>query len=369
MGPEVNCTAQLDFCSKAITVACGNVYNNQTTVGAENILSSTDYLSCMDSDPRYTFNGPERIYKVVLDNAGDLQVGMEILDKGVDLDLFLLDNYCQVVTCLEKNIEDNSDSVYTYLQEELLAGTYYVVIDGYQSSIQGRFNINFACKSLDCGTPPLLNAGVEYFGNTNNHSNNISIYRPKNGTDPKPKFNIFGPEAIHKISLKSRQEIIISFNRSNGNLLLFLIESNCDKNACVELVQAGSAGSIVVKYTLDPGDYYFVIDGLSGAAGAYSINYQINQTTSVTEHPWNSLINVSPNPTSGRFKVTLDLPTNALIQPEVINNLGETITNLSLYQIQRGSFEINLQTFSPGIYFVKLNFSEGSIIKRIVLTQ
>ena len=91
--------------------------------------------------------------------------------------------------------------------------------------------------------------------------------------------------------------------------------------------------------------------------------------TSTQDHPWTSLVKIAPNPTNGLLNVYLDLPQFVSIQPEVISPLGVTVIKLPRQQLQKGSFEVNLENHPSGVYFLKLNLIESTIIKRILLVH
>ena len=343
-GPEPGCgTTQTNFCTKATKVACGIDYPNQTTVGAGNALNRTNYAAC--SPPNYPFDGPERVYEITLNQAGELQVGVEILDAGVDLDLFLLGDNCQTITCLAKNTED----ITCYLQEELPAGKYYVVVDGYNETTQGRFNINFACNPLDCNTsvPPLLKCGVGYDGSTYERTNNVSIYRKK-GTSTLIT-NVYGSEAVHKITLKSRQEITIAFNRTQSNLMLFLLESNCNKNAYLDRIPSGATGTSTLKYTLDPGDYYLAVDGLFGAAGSYTLTYTstvgCTDLCSKAEEVFCGSVLARSNETIGTGSNDVQLYTSCTGQSQYLGK--EKVYKIKLNTTT--SLQVGLHLLTPGV--------------------
>lgn len=82
-----------DFCEKAIPVSCNQTLNNQTTVGAGNSLVAADYNSCENIlQSNNSFNAPDKIYQVILEEATTLKLSLQIFAEGVDLDLFVFEN-------------------------------------------------------------------------------------------------------------------------------------------------------------------------------------------------------------------------------------------------------------------------------------
>ena len=273
-----------DFCSKAITVSCGQFLSNQTTVGAGNSISNYPCISGA------TFLGPDKIYKITLSQTSDLQVGLEILQANLDLDLFLLSNNCTTVTCLDLSTKPNvANGSNPYTKKEGIAkslspGTYYIVVDGYNATQQGGFNIDFACGKLNCGSVTTLVCGTPYSSNTSSGSNNVSIYNLTAGleddlpvaTNNPAKLldvNNAGPERIHQFTINQTSTVSITLSGVSANidLELFLLNSNCIGKTCLakSTLPAGQNETIVTS--LNAGTYYVVVDGFQNYSGAYTL--------------------------------------------------------------------------------------------------
>lgn len=89
--------------------------------------------------------------------------------------------------------------------------------------------------------------------------------------------------------------------------------------------------------------------------------------TSTIEHPWSSLVKISPNPSNGLINVTFDLPQSTEVRPEIVNALGESITQLPPQQMLKGSIQMQIFGVGSGVYFLRLRFPEGLIVKRVLL--
>ncbi len=273
-----------DFCSKAINVSCGQFLANQTTVGAGN--SITNY-PCISGT---SFTGPDKVYKITLNQTSDLQIGLEILQANLDLDLILLSNNCTTVTCLDWSTKPNvanGNNPFTNkegIAKSLSAGTYYIVVDGYNASQQGGFNIDFACGKLNCSSVTTLVCGTPYSSNTASGSNNVSIYNLTPGlVDDLPAatnnpaklldVNNAGPERIHQFTINQQSSVSITLSGVSVNidLELFLLNSNCIGKTCIakSVLPAGQNETIVT--TLPAGTYYVVVDGFRNFSGAYTL--------------------------------------------------------------------------------------------------
>jgi serine protease AprX len=78
----------------------------------------------------------------------------------------------------------------------------------------------------------------------------------------------------------------------------------------------------------------------------------------------NQLI-IAPNPFATSFTIKLGNYPNLNSSIEIYNNLGALIKRIPL-QETKTSYECNLAEMSDGVYFVKYNNGEGSVVKKIV---
>jgi hypothetical protein len=73
-------------------------------------------------------------------------------------------------------------------------------------------------------------------------------------------------------------------------------------------------------------------------------------------------ITLFPNPTSGKIKI--NNPDNLSIHSEIFNSMGQKV--LSTEKSNSTTIELSLDDQAPGIYFIRLNYNEELIIKKIV---
>lgn len=115
-----------------------NSFSGDTSTG-------TNQISSYPCAP-WNESGPENIIQLEV-AAGDtiqLQVWFTDPDPELDLDLFLL-NACDTDSCL---ISDNTEFVI-----DLVGGTYYLIIDGYQGAA-GSYSVSVAVRYA--GVPPFV---------------------------------------------------------------------------------------------------------------------------------------------------------------------------------------------------------------------
>ena len=111
------------------------------SIGCATSISDSTYGSPTNVDSYsgspWNESGPERVYRLVVPADG-AAVTISITPHVGDLDVFLLDE-CDENTCI-----DYGDSE---IVEELNAGYYYVVVDGYMGA-SGTFDLDVTCAGI-----------------------------------------------------------------------------------------------------------------------------------------------------------------------------------------------------------------------------
>ena len=89
----------------------------------------------------------------------------------------------------------------------------------------------------------------------------------------------------------------------------------------------------------------------------------------VEETVSNTMLSIYPNPSKGLVNVDISLtkPSNVLV--EVFNQMGQQIAAKAQGNYTAGVIEMDLSSFSNGIYMVKLNTDEGSMVQKIILEK
>ena len=121
---------------------CNQTYSGST----EGWLANVDIYTSCRSD--WLESGPEAIYYIQL--TDDLEINVQLFhETGIDLDLFLLDGPSPT-DCLYAGDSTIADVL-------VLAGDYYLVVDGYQGS-QGAYTLDVACsiQQMPVGYLPLM---------------------------------------------------------------------------------------------------------------------------------------------------------------------------------------------------------------------
>ncbi len=252
----------LVWCSAAIPVQCGDFLPYETTAaGAGNAINA--YPGCSNG----AFTGPEKVYVINKTTPGDLQVGIEIATPGLDLDLFLLADNCNQVTCLRSATSDNSQSNYEGLVlQDAPLGVYYIVVDGKTPNAQGQYRLEVACGYLDCSNAIPVNCGTPFSHTNLNGDDNAALY----GCSGNINGGNSGPEVVHAFTITQPGWVNVSLTNLQANLDLFLLRS-CDRDTCSFSSENQGTADEYISAFLTPGTYYAVVDGNNGAVSTYTL--------------------------------------------------------------------------------------------------
>lgn len=261
------CGGTSSWCQEAIPLQCGDFLPNETTIGAGNNI--LQYPGCSGT----TFQGADRVYVIQKESAGDLQIGLEIITPGLDLDLFLLADNCNQISCLASSTTNNSvTNNEGIILEDAPIGTYYIVVDGQYAASQGNFRLEVSCGYLYCGDAVNLQCGQAYNGNNTYGHDDVSLYYC-DGNVLNVENN--GPEIVHTFTQTTAGPVNISLTNLDANLELFLLRS-CDRGDCMKFSQnSGTANEYITAY-LQAGTYYIVVDGYNGSVSDYTLEVDCN---------------------------------------------------------------------------------------------
>jgi len=145
----------------------------------------------------------------------------------------------------------------------------------------------------------------------------------------------------------------------NGNLYVNLsrryqYEVDLDENLVWQYSEAGSKGFRVT--CAHPGVQRLISDGVLDNTFC-----DLSSTDEIFVNPYT----VSPNPSTGIFKISDIVNDQSVQNITVTNSQGELILKL-----EHDVREINLTDFDPAIYFLSLNYTDRKpTTKRIILTK
>ena len=320
-----------NWCTNAVPIQCGDFLANETTIGENNDIT-TYYFN---SNVKYL--GPDKVYVINKDQAGDLQIGLEILTPGINLDLFLLSGDCNSLTCIGASQSNNTNSNNEGIVfENAPIGTYYIVVDGLLPSFQGDYSLEVSCGDLDCSDVVGLTCGQTLNYNNSLGSDNVSLYGCGNVLNVENN----GNEVVHSFTLTQTGQVDIYLSGLNSNLELFLL-TNCDRGDCVKFSSNPGTTDEHISAYLNSGTYYVVVDGYNGASSNYqllvdcpsSCNVEIDVTTTGTNCGQNNgsftVISTGGNP---GYVVSWDGP--------ISGNFSTFSSTCTIYNIPPGVYQV-----------------------------
>jgi len=159
-------------CNNAEEIYCGETLI-RNTLNDSNDFNIFDYSSCYSSSNN--FSGSDMIFQ--FERYSFSQVNYITLQSGQeDLDIFILDNCSPNSNCIDFSVRSVTCGSGQSLSScypsgtnvdvvELVnypAGTYYIVIDGFNSQQAGPFSLSLSCEGINCqgATPIGCNAVV-----------------------------------------------------------------------------------------------------------------------------------------------------------------------------------------------------------------
>lgn len=89
----------------------------------------------------------------------------------------------------------------------------------------------------------------------------------------------------------------------------------------------------------------------------------------VTELSDEDMLKIAPNPSTGVFNVSIDLPTNETVSVAVYNMLGEKISDVVDTELQNGTYTIDMSGNTDGVYFVRMVVNGKVFNRKVVLSR
>ncbi len=106
------------------------------------------------------------------------------------------------------------------------------------------------------------------------------------------------------------------------------------------------------------------------AGNTYQHQFYINSSTSVNDIESLHTIQISPNPSSGEFKIEYYSPTVGDALMEIVNVMGQTVA-VSTISLSEGlnKIDIDENNFSAGSYLLKISAAGNTFQKKIVINN
>jgi len=118
--------------------------------------------------------------------------------------------------------------------------------------------------------------------------------------------------------------------------------------------------------TLLPGDYRVkVVDTLLGCEDFLTVTVGI-MTTSVTDLAIVEQLQLYPNPTNSSAQLLLELHESKPVGIEIFNIMGQSLQQMQLSPSTRIQQELNLATYSKGVYWVKITIGTQQVMQKLM---
>ena len=132
---EMSC-GDLD-CTNAIPLVCNTPYQGTNINGT----NSVSLYTCNNNNTNVENNGKEKVHQFTITQAGNVTISLTGLTQN--LEMFLL-NSCSASSCIGSS--SNSGNTAETITKYLTPGTYFVVVDGYNSAVS-NYTLNVNCTT------------------------------------------------------------------------------------------------------------------------------------------------------------------------------------------------------------------------------
>jgi hypothetical protein len=78
-----------------------------------------------------------------------------------------------------------------------------------------------------------------------------------------------------------------------------------------------------------------------------------------------ALVNLYPNPSNGKFKVVVEAGQQSDLSIGVYNLLGAKVADVPTNGMRSGTFDVNAEGLSSGIYLVKITSGGQTAIRKV----
>ncbi len=292
---------QNNLCSNAIDIFCGETLT-RTTIAQSNDFTISDYSSCYSSNNN--FNGRDIVFQFERFSFGE--ISYITLESGTeDLDLFILDECTSGLNCIDFSVRSITCSGTQSLDQcypsginvdvveirDRPAGTYYIVIDGFNNSQEGTFNLTLSCEGLDCSNATPLTCNTTVTGTNVGAHNGSSAYDLECFAPNEAQGMFTAGEAMYEFTAPTAGEydICLIAQPVSTDLELFIISECCPvdvvphdgqvftvgNSSCLEDCLSGSTssnGEETETVSLAAGQTIIIIvDGFLGAEAPFTL--------------------------------------------------------------------------------------------------
>jgi hypothetical protein len=209
---------------------------------------------------------------------------------------------------------------------------------------------------------PLTLPVVNHFGTTVGFNDDYNI-------SPCSPFSNYmdGNDKVYKISLPYEGYLTGSLLGAYGSIHVLDVcpTEELEKFHCKLFVGGPNGGTQTKK--IAEGDYYVIISTWSPPQ---TVDYLLNmsfQGTGVNDSELTSNLNVFPNPTNGKFTVSISNPEAMDMTIELVSISGQVVYRNEVKATSSYNNEIDATTFAKGVYYLKVNNGKDVKIEKVVV--
>ncbi|HOE28144.1 MAG TPA: pre-peptidase C-terminal domain-containing protein, partial [bacterium] len=262
-------------------------------------------------DSKIVESGPDVVYSFTRQSAGPMHIALTGL--ATDLDLFLC-NGPSAAYAVAASV--NPGSADESIDVEAEAGTYYLVIDGYDGVCGGyQLAISNPIVNDTFEMPMAIEPNYGGSGTTCGLNNDYESY------PCLQKVLETGTDAVYMFTTAFAGRITVRISNLSADLDLFLFDGP-SPDSCVAAGAFGGTHDEEIVYDGPAGTYYVVVDGFDGACGTFDLS--VISTESPTPTPTSMPTVVPPTATPTATPTITPVPPTATPTP-TLPNIGYSL--------------------------------------------
>lgn len=190
-----------------------------------------------------------------------------------------------------------------------------------------------------------------YISNDIDHSNDTAnhIFNSKYHVYTNPTVNL-GSDT----TLCAGNSIVL--DAGAGNTSYFWSDSTTNQTLTVDTAGIGINAAFV----------YVIVGNHNTCFDTDTIKITFIDCTGIDEVLDDELINVYPNPTSGLIYLNLSNVKTKINEVKILNQSGGIVFKMNDNSLNK-NLQIDISTFSKGLYFIQLSTANGNLMKKIIL--
>jgi hypothetical protein len=211
---------------------------------------------------------------------------------------------------------------------------------------------------------PLTLPVVNHFGTTVGFNDDYNI-------SPCSPFSNYmdGNDKVYTITTTEEGYLVGSILGAYGSIHVLDLcpKEELEKFHC-KAFTGGPNGGNGFRKKIEAGTYFVII---STWAPPQTVDYLLNLSwesgSAVDNSDLMSTLNVYPNPTDGRFTVSINNPEAADMTLELVNISGQVVYRNEVKAAYSYNEDIDASTFAKGVYYLKVNNGKGVKVEKVVV--